>query len=811
MKNIRQQLENHFSNLGHWAFRNRIKALLLMLLLTCALAAQLPKLVVDTRNEAFFLKDDDALVKYDEFREQFGKDESFVLAVNPPQVFSEPFLQKLKRFHEELEASVPYLDEITSLINARNTRGEEDELIVEELFENWPRDADELAGIKQRVLENPLYLNQLISPDAGFTTLLLKPQVYLTTGDSDVLAEFDATAQPSISAEQEYLSNDQYLEMADAIRAVMVKYQADDFPIFMAGLPAVTADLDRAIRETMATLVPLSYLLTIVFLLLMFRRLSGVLYPLLIVALGTLATLGSMPLLGATLNNLSTIIPTFITVVGIADSVHILAVFYRRYNETGDKEEAIAYALGHSGLAILMTSATTAGGLLSFLAADVGPVAEFGLVTPVGIMLLFIYTVILLPALISLFPMARPNAKTERRGTAMDRMLETIAVFSCRNSSRILLVSTLLVVCAAIGMSQLYFSHNGLKWFPETHPIRVATAIIDEKLAGSMGLEVVVDTGRSNGLYDPALLKQLSASVDYCESLRDGDTVLVGKAWSLDSIVKEINRALNENRPEYYSIPQDRNLVAQELFLFEGTGNDDLEKVIDADFSKVRFTLKAPFRDAFEYQPMVEQVRQHFLQNYPQADITVTGEMALIIKMLVNVIKTMATSYGISLVVITLLMMLLIGRVRIGMLSMIPNLVPLFLVAGMMGLFSVPLDFSSMLTGSIAIGLVVDDTIHFMHNFRRYFEQSNDVELAVRQTLLTAGRAILVTSVVLSVGFFSYMSVEMKNTIYFGAITGSAVVLALFADFFLTPALMTLAHRQPAADLSTTLSPGESK
>lgn len=814
MKNIRQKLETGFSRFGGWVYRNRIKALLLILALTVALASQLSKVVVDTRNEAFFLKDDRELIKYNQFREQFGKDESFVLAINPPEVFSASFHEKLRRFHRELEETVPYVDEIISLINARNTRGEGNQFIVEDLLANRPKNDSEMAALKARVLANPLYINLLISPKADFTTLLIRPLVFLPSQKKDVLDTFNDPANESQPQEQAYLSNEQYAEMATAIRTVCEKYRAKDFPIYMAGLPAVSDALDRGIRDSMPLMMSLSYLLIVFFLFMMFRRLSGVLYPLLIVILGTLATIGCMPLFAATLNNLSSIIPSFITVVGVAASVHILAVFYRQYNQSGHKEEAISHALGHSGLAVLMTSVTTAGGLLSFLAADVEPVAEFGLITAVGVMLVFVYTVVLLPALLALFPLAKPNHKTERRSAVMDRLLEWIASFSCRNYGKIILASALLLIFAVVGMSRLYFSHNALRWFPDGHPIRGATKVIDEKLAGSIALEVVIDTGKTNGLYDPALLQQLSDSVKYCESLKEKDgSPLVGKAWSLDTIVKEINRALNENQEEFYRIPQDQGLVAQELFLFEGSGNDDLEETVDTDFGKVRFTMKAPYRDAFEYQPMVEKVRQHFRQYYPEADITMTGEMALIVQMLINVMKTMATSYAISLVVITLLMMLLIGRVRIGMLSMVPNLMPLFLVAGMMGFFKIPLDFSSMLTGSIAIGLVVDDTIHFMHNFRRYFEQTGDVVDAVRQTMLTTGRAMLVTSVVLSAGFFSYMCVEMKNTVYFGAITGSVVVVALIAEFFLTPALMAMVHRWPVrvATLSPSLTSGENK
>jgi predicted RND superfamily exporter protein len=155
----------------------------------------------------------------------------------------------------------------------------------------------------------------------------------------------------------------------------------------------------------------------------------------------------------------------------------------------------------------------------------------------------------------------------------------------------------------------------------------------------------------------------------------------------------------------------------------------------------------------------------------------------------------MAKSYTIALIVITVLMVLLIGKLRIGMLSMIPNLFPICLTLGIMGWFKVPMDLFTMLVGSIAIGLAVDDTIHFMHNFRRYFEESGDAVLAVQETLHTAGRAMLITSCVLSIGFFIFMFASLNNLYNFGWLTGFTIITALLADYFIAPALMVLVHR----------------
>ena len=346
-----------------------------------------------------------------------------------------------------------------------------------------------------------------------------------------------------------------------------------------------------------------------------------------------------------------------------------------------------------------------------------------------------------------------------------------------------------------MGLPQLSFSHNGLKWLQEEHPVRRATEVMDSKLGGTVSLEVVVDTGKPNGLHDPDLLRRLEKSAAFVEKVSNGEAT-IGKGWSVETIVKEINRALNENRPEHYRIPDSRAMVAQEFLLFEGTGSDDLEEVVDADFSKVRFTMKAPLRDAILYQGLVRDIKNHFEKTYPDAKVAVTGRMVLLMQMIYNVVSTTVKSDLTSLAVITLLMVLLIGQVRIGLLSMVPNLVPLLAVMGMMGWLHIPLDMATVLTWSIACGLVVDDTTHFLHNFRRYYEQSGDPEWAVERTMRTTGRAMLVTSVVLAAGFYSYLLADMRSTQNFGLIAGTTIVLALVSEFFLTPALMVLAHRK---------------
>ena len=311
-------------------------------------------------------------------------------------------------------------------------------------------------------------------------------------------------------------------------------------------------------------------------------------------------------------------------------------------------------------------------------------------------------------------------------------------------------------------------------------------------------MAIIIDTGKENGLYDPDLLNRMEETAAYLETLEAGK-VFAGKAWSLTTILKETNRALHENRQEFYAIPQNRNLIAQELLLFENSGSDDMEDFTDSQFSKACLMVKLPFLDIVAYTEFFEKVNDYLREMYPDVKITVTGMSAIMFRTVNNATASMGKSYLYALGVITILMIILIGRVRIGLLSMIPNLAPIIATLGVMGWFAIPMNLFTMLVGNIAIGLAVDDTIHFMHNFRRYFEESGDAKAAVMETLHTTGRAMLITSCVLSIGFFIFMFATMNNLIQFGFLTGLVIILALFADYFIAPALMVIVNKPEKA------------
>jgi len=795
---VRERIERAFARWGHRAYHRAWTTIGAVLLVAGALITQLPKIEIDTSTEGFLHEDDPVRVTYDAFRDQFGRDDRILIAIEPPQVFDLAFLEKLHALHEDIENEVPKLQEVTSLVNARHTRGEHDELIVGELLEDWPRTPEALATVEKLALGNPLYRNLLLSADGRVTTISIETDAYSSLGvEDDDFGGFGDTGDAA-AAERRFITGAENAEIVEAIEAIVTRHQAPDFRIYTAGTPILVETLQRAMQTDMARFTLIAVAAIAGFLFLLFRRAGAVVLPLAVVILSLLCTLSIMAVAGAPIQIPTQILPSFLLAVGIGNSVHVFAIFFQRRRVGDDKEQAISFALGHSGLAIVMTSLTTAGGLVSFAAAELAPIAQFGIWAPVGVLLALVLTVVLLPALIAVFPMGAAPPAQEPESQATQRLLVRAGTFATDHATAIVLASAGLLAFSLVGAFQIRFSHYPVEWFPEGHYFRVSTERMDWKLKGSVFLEVLVDSGRENGLHEPALLDRIDDMRRHSLRIQMRD-VYVGKTVSLVDVLKEIHQALNENRPEFHAIPRDRTLVAQELLLFENSGSDDLEDVVDPPFRVGRFTMKVPFVDAIQYAAFLEAIDRDFRQILGDGvGVTITGLLALLGRTFSAVIHSMAKTYLVAFLVITPLMVLLVGSLRIGLLSMIPNLTPILITLGVMGWFEIPLDGFTLLIGSIAIGLAVDDTIHFMHNFRRYYERSGDIRGSVRETLASTGQALLFTSLVLSTGFFLYMLASMRILFFFGLLTGFTIIVAFLADVLLAPALMTLVMRPRA-------------
>ena len=797
--NWRHKTERKFEDFSDLIFENSKKTIAAILFIVLAFATQLPTLTMDTSTEGFLHKTDPMRVAYDEFRDQFGRDEKLLVAIKTNNVFHLDFLKKLEKLHKKLENELPYITDVNSLINARNTYGNNDSLIVEDLFETLPNNQAGVEPQKQRAINNPLFKNLLYSEDQTFTAIVIDTQTYSSfdaNGDLIVVDEEDEFSDDfdTVTAiKQPYLSDAENTEIVKATQLIIKDFEADDFQIHLTGSAVIAGTLKQSMQADTKNFIQKMIIAIIIVLTLLFRRVSGVLLPLVAVTLTILVTLSMMAMTTTPFTIVTQIMPSFLLAVITGGAIHLLAIFYKDLSKSQDKKASLSYAMGHSGLAIVMTSLTTAAGLWSFSFSELSPVADLGVFASSGVLIGLLFNLVLLPALIASIKI-KPKKTTEdaKDHTMMDTLLLGISRISTGYPKAIIAISSLMIALAIFFALQLNFSHHPLKWFPEDHASRIATEVVDDKLKGSITMEIVIDTGKENGLYDPVVLNKIEKATDYLNSVQTTD-FYVGKVLSLVDVLKETNRALNENRVKFYSIPQDKNLIAQELFLFENSGSDDLQDFVDSSFSKARITVKLPYVESLGYNKFLTEWQLYFDQEFKDvAKVSFTGISPLLSVIMEKAITSSAKSYVIAFGLISIMMIVLIGNIKIGLISMIPNMLPILFLSTIMVIFDMPLDMFTMLIGAIALGLAVDDTVHFMHNFRRYELEYNDVDKAVRLTLMGTGRAIMVTSIVLSVGFLVLLFASMSSMFNFGVLTASAIFIALMADFFLVPAIMKL-------------------
>ncbi|HFU74575.1 MAG TPA: RND transporter, partial [Helicobacteraceae bacterium] len=373
MKRSIKKVDTLLYAMGQGISAHKFKVLVLMLVLIFGMISQVPKITLDTSTEGFLHEEDPVRVAYDKFQHQFGHDEKIVIAIKTDGIFKLENLEKLKKLHQELQAEVPYLNDITSLINARQTTGDADSLLVEDLFETWPKTESQMAAKKAYAMHNPMYSNLLLNSDGTFNVIVLEANTYTSLDASghtvdEATPDFDAGFGDDVSSDEEkaFISDGEIAQMVHKVREITKEYKADNFQIEIAGSPSVTETLKRSLQKDIKKFNGLIILTIIITLSLLFRRVSGVVFPLLAVVLSVLSTVGLIAFFGTPIKIPTQILPSFSLAVGVGTSIHIMAIFFHHFDKYGDKREAIAYTLGHSGLAIIMTSLTTAAGIGSF-------------------------------------------------------------------------------------------------------------------------------------------------------------------------------------------------------------------------------------------------------------------------------------------------------------------------------------------------------------------------------------------------------------------------------------------------------------
>jgi len=800
MYDYKRKIEKGFHYWGIRVIRYRLAILLMTVVVAGLAAAQLPKLSIATSVESMFTRNDPILTDYQQFRSQFGRDEDIVLLISAPDIFSLEFLTTLKQFHEDLENSLPLLKEVSSLANAPYIEAVDSGVHVGGFLENLPRTEQEVQQYRQRGHSHPGYQNIYFTPDAKHATVVIKTQAASAlTADGQRLMGYargvhGAEAHPP-PEKQQSISQVENIAVISIVEAVIKEYQTPDFDIAFSGTPVYQYYVETKVRANMRKMCFAILWVPVVLMPFMFGRSSGAFMPQVTAILGLMVALGMMALLSIRFSLTSSMLPSILLSIGLTAPIHFLVVYYKYQKRVG-KFRGIVATLKHSGFPITMTSVTTVAGLLSFSFTNIVPIAHLVNFTIIGILGILVFTLVTLPAFLSILQVVDGSERGEAyyEASLLYRSMLALGRFGVARPYLILSLFLASALVLGFNISRLHFSHNELHYFDDNSDFMRQVRLIEAQTNGFRALEFMIDTQRKRGIIDHDQLQAIEQLDDHLRSETDiQGRAYIGRTRSLIDLIKEISCATIGRDQSPCMIPKDGHALAEQFDHMGRIIPEVLRKYTDADLRTGRLTAMMYWRDAAHDVDFITRVREYAATLFDDGvKVIVTGVVSINSGIFKAMMTSLAIGYSLGFLLIAALMILAVGDVRLGLLAMIPNLFPIVIALGVMGYLDIPLNTYNLIGGSIAIGLAVDDTIHFFHNFQRYYLKSGDIDFAVSETLGSAGRALLATSLILVASFWMRLFSDLKVVADFGLVMGIALLVAFLADVLLAPALLRM-------------------
>ena len=665
------------------------------------------------------------------------------------------------------------VDEMVSLINVRKVRSDNGAPVFGELLDPFPTQ-DQLATVREEALAERSIVGQLIGPRAQHSVLLVRTFPMTEEDTGEVYAE---------------------------IERIIAGHQAPGFELSIAGVDALKAVIKGRMLADLKVLLSSSIAIMLLVLAWLFRHPLGVVAPLIVVVTSVVWTFGAMALFGAPMTLVTNILPSFLICVGMGAAIHLVTV-YRDHRHRGvDTHEAVERAVAETGLPLVFTTLTTMMGLLSFRLADLEAIAEMGTAGAFGVSVALLNTLVFLPAALSFNRGGVGKVAAARGPDRLDRFLAfcvgisggDTAESARRRRRRTLAGALLLAVLAGMGISQLRVAHDPLAWFPSDDTLRLTSETIDREIGGAANVQLFVEATGPKGVKDLAFLRGLEALQDHIAAYvgRFGEGSIVGHSHGILDVVKETNRALHAGDPKWYRLPDTDRGVADAINLFSDSRRDSYRRIVASDQKTTQVTIRIKWLDANSYAPLAAWidagVRDHL---GGLARVRVTGGAYTMLSIVSGLVMNVLRSFGAAFIVITLFMIVLLRRLPLGLVSMVPNLLPIAMILGLMGALDIPIDMGNLMLASIAIGIAVDDTIHFLHHFRMAQAAGQDTEAAIRSAVEHSGRAMVSTSTVLALGFLVFLAASMLHLQRFGSLIAVTAVFALLVDVIIAPALL---------------------
>jgi predicted RND superfamily exporter protein len=752
-----------------WILRWRYLVVLACVILVAVAASGGRFLTFKTDYRVFFSEDNPQLRAFEELQNTYTKTDNVLFALAPKdgRVFTPATLEAVK-WLTDAAWQIPYSLRVDSLTNYQHTHAEGDDLIVTDLIEDPAAlDPRQLQDASDIALNEPLLLNRLISPDASVTGVNVTIQLP-DAGNGEEVPEITAFAR-------------------DLVR--QVQEQHPDIDVYLTGMVIMNNTFPEVSLHDQRTLIPIMFAIVLLTLVLLLRSPAAMIVTFVVIVMSILAAMGLAGWLGFALTPPSASSPPIILTLAVADCVHILSSMLHAMHKGTSKNEAIVESLRINMQPVFLTSLTTVIGFMSMNFSDAPPFRDLGNIVAIGVAAAFLFSVTLLPAMMSILPVRVKQGAT-RKTQLMDRFAEFVVarrkpLFWGMGVFVLLLVSF-------IPRNEL--NDEFIKYFDLSIPFRTDTEFATTRLTGIYTIEYSLGSGETGGINEPEFLHEVERFADW---YREQPHVL--HVNSLTDIMRRLNMNMHADDPAWYRLPDNRDLAAQYLLLYEMSlpYGLDLNNQIDIGKSATRVVVSLENLSSNELLRLEKRAQDWLGENAPHMKSSGASSSVMFAYIGQRNIRSMLTGTSIALVLISLVLLVALRSVKIGLVSLIPNLAPAAMGFGLWGLVSGQVGLGLSVVMGMTLGIVVDDTVHFLSKYlRARREQGLDPEDAVRYAFHTVGTALLVTTLVLIAGFLVLTQSAFKLNADMGLLTAITIAFALMADFLFLPPLLMKVDRK---------------
>ncbi|TOD49501.1 RND transporter [Vibrio parahaemolyticus] len=715
--------------------------------------------------DIFFDGTNKQLLAFDEIQTTFAKTDNLAIVIAPEDgdIFTPQTLSLIQKITVDAW-QVPYSSRVDSIANYQHTEAFDDDLLVEDLlYSEYELTPERISKVKSIALSEPVLKSALVSEKGDVTVVNITVQ----------LPEMDKTAEVE--------------EVVSSINAMIDRYQRayPDVTFHKAGIIAMNYAFMTAAQDDSSTLVPTMLVVILVFLTIMLRSILSVIATLIVIIGSVMATMGISGWAGMFLSTATVNVPTLIMTLAVADCVHVIATMRQSMKNGFTKAQSIERSIALNFVPILITSVTTAIGFLMMNMSDSPVLRDFGNLSALGVMVACFLSVTLLPALLKLLPIHVKMETSQDQKHVMDHLGDFVV--SQRRALLPLSVVVIVVCASLIPLNKV--NDESVEYFGQRNEFRQAADFMEERISGMTNISIAIKTNESQGIAAPDFLNTIGEFSSWLRDQPETDHVA-----TLADVYKRLNKNMHGDDEAYYSLPQARELAAQYLLLYEMSlpYGLDLNNQINVDKSSIKMVLTVANLGSVELVDLENRIYQWFAEHAPQYQVVASSPSLMFAHIGETNMASMLSTLPITLVLISALLIFALRSVRLGLISLMPNIAPAVIGFGLWALISGEINLGLSVVVTLTLGIVVDDAVHFLSKYQRARREGQIAEQAVRYAFHTVGRALWITTVVLVAGFSVLAMSSFRLNADMGQLSAIVIFIALVVDFLFLPTLLML-------------------